>query len=123
MKNFLNKNSEEIKELLIDMIEIELDYIDKEEMYDNMINGTTDTSNLPDWLQGLDAAEYLQNNDPVTYRCGLVDYIDSISRDNEYTMINDELYNTSEMEDLKQEFLNIFYNEMDSFLSDIDVSD
>ena len=82
----------------------ELDPDDYSDRYDEMLDECHG-----DFL-GMNASQILKNMDPVAYRCGLLDYLDSLDQDEE-KMDNDEcleLFNQleeieSEIEELEEE--------------------
>ena len=52
-----------------------------EDMYRDMLNEcyNDQISGLDSWItNGMDAAELMENNDPIMYRCGFNDWIDSL---------------------------------------------
>lgn len=82
----------------------ELDPDDYTEQYDEMLDDVNGE------FMGMNASYILKGMDPVAYRCGLLDYLDSLDQDEE-KMNNDEcleLFNQleeieSEIEELEDE--------------------
>ena len=85
----------------------ELDPDDYAEQYDEMLD------EVEGEFMGMDASYILKQMDPTAYRCGLLDYLDSLDQDEE-KMDNDEcleLFNQleeieSEIEELEDEMDN-----------------
>ena len=96
--------AQQAKDLQAQIDSFELDPDDYTEQYEEMLDDCHG-----DFL-GMNASHILKEMDPVAYRCGLLDYLDSLDQDEE-KMDNDEcleLFNQleeikSEIEELEEE--------------------
>lgn len=119
MENLINKIKDELKSALIDYIENNVDAVDQEELTDNMLNETTFNEDLPSWYDS--PAKMMKNNDPIMYNETKANSIDSLSQENWYIMINDELYKTDDIEDARFDFHSELSDELDAFINDIEL--
>jgi hypothetical protein len=76
----------------------ELDPIDTEELYDQMLDDCYEP-----FMGSYDPSRVLKEIDPTAYRCGLNDYVDSISRDSSFEEIDEELYEAREVQAIRDE--------------------
>lgn len=96
--------AQQAKVLQAQIDNFELDPEDYTDQYDEMLD------EVHGEFMGMNASYILKNMDPVAYRCGLLDYLDSLDQDEE-KMDNDEcleLFNQledieSEIEELEEE--------------------
>ena len=91
---------DQVKDLFVEFIEDNCDPIDTYESYDSMLDDCTDTSNLPSYYDS--PSEMMKKNDPIMYRCGYNDYLDS--RWDEWVEINGEYYDNEDIEDARFDF-------------------
>ena len=90
----------------------ELDPDDYTEQYDDMLDECHGD------FMGMNASYILKGMDPVAYRCGLLDYLDSLDQDEE-KMNNDECLELfEELEEIKSEI-----EELEDNLTEMDGSD
>lgn len=79
-------------------VEAELTPLDVEAAYGEML----DECHEP-YMGLYRASKVVQEFSPTDWRCGVCDYQDSLSRDREWTEINDELYKTDEVDEIRDE--------------------
>lgn len=96
--NQLDKLQIEIDELTDKIENFELDASEYEDSYDDMLNDC-----YPE-LFNMQPARILAECDPIAYRCGLSDYVDSLelSDSTEYTDMEEKLEElTNELEEIE----------------------
>jgi hypothetical protein len=118
MENLINKIKDEVKAALIEYIEDNCDAIDQEKLTDDMINETSFNNDLPSWYES--PAEMMKENDNTMYRETMNNYIDGLLRDNQYILINDELYNSHDVENAQFDFYSELSDELECFINDIE---
>lgn len=77
------------------------DYDDLDELYDDMLNGMTGTTEILGCT--VDAAKYLKENDPIAYRCGKNDWLDGETKDDLLFEVGDHYLTVDELEEFKDE--------------------
>lgn len=82
---------------MAERVEAELTPLDIEELYGEMLDECHGS------FMGISASRIVQEFSPTDWRCGVCDYQDSLSREREYTEINDELYRTDEVDEIRDE--------------------
>ena len=90
-----------VEELFDKRVLDDLDSIDMEERYDDMLNEIYSLDSIGGPFSNILASDVLKANDPVAYRCGFNDYLDS-ERDI-VIEVNDEYYDSDELDKLKEE--------------------
>lgn len=79
----------------------ELDEVDTDALYDQMLDEVLE---VPEWLSHKSAAKLLEDNDPIAYRCGYSDFLDS----QDVTDIGtgtEAYYNDDDLEELRETIL------------------
>ena len=104
MRDFITDQNKKITDLIIDKIEQELEEIDTYELYDDMLNETSEHE-LP---FNMSYAKSMKENDKTMYNCGYNDYMDFLEQEGIYIEINDSYYLKDEVNDCKQDFLEDF---------------
>jgi len=100
LENLKNELLDLIREKENEIYNFELDPSDYEEQYDDMLNECYDE------LFNILPSTILEKCDPIAYRCGLNDYVDSLdNEDNEdYIVLTEELEElNNELEELEDQ--------------------
>jgi len=82
----------------IERITDNLSYLDKETSYDDFLDEITECCEM---CKRYGAARLLEEVDPIAYRCGFSDYLDSLS--DSYYEIDEEYYLQSEVDEIIEE--------------------
>ncbi len=88
----------DIEKELEERVKAELSAVDVEELYKQMLDDCYEP-----YLDSYAPSRVLEEIDPTAFRCGLNDYFDSISRDNCYEEIDEELYDADEVKEIREE--------------------
>ena len=78
----------------------ELDPVDVDELYDQMLDECASVDNCPTCAH-YGGARILKEMDPVAYRCGRADYEDMLTGD--YEEIDGEWYQKDEVQEIRDE--------------------
>lgn len=85
----------------------EVDEVDTELLLDGMLDDCYDFSSVGGPFSCMSPSEVLKEVDPIAYNCALSEYIDSLSQEDEYEMVDGLLYLKEDIaeayEDLKEE--------------------
>jgi phage-related protein len=88
----------DLEQEVIERVKAELNPVDTDELYDQMLDECYEP-----FMGQYAPSRVLAEVDPTAYRCGKCDYIDSISRDNCYEEIDEELYDAGEVKEIREE--------------------
>lgn len=89
------------EEKLIERVKSDLKSIDQEQMFRDSIDETTETIQIGSI--SFTPSRVLEELDPIAFRCGVSDYMDSLAQDGEYEEIDGEYYQASEVEEIREE--------------------
>jgi len=95
---------------LLSHILSECDTVDTDAAYDEMLNECYDFASVGGPFKHMQPAKVLENCEPVTYRCGFSDWLDSES--DRLVEIDGSHYEREAAEAAKQEFLDALESEL-----------
>lgn len=101
----------ETTENLIEHVTSECSRIDQERVYDDMLDECYSFESVGGIFASMSPSRVLREVDPIAYRCGMNDYFGT---SDDYFEIEGELYEKSEVEKARDEFV----DNLDSEISD-----
>lgn len=107
---------------MLDHVTAECSRVDTEKLYDDMLD---ECSECCEMCKQYGASRILKELDPTAYRCGMNDYVDSLTRDG-LVEINDSYYQERDVDKAREEFvdgLNDELSELESEAGDLDATD
>ena len=124
-KKILGIHEQETVQKMLDHITSECNAVDVEKMYDEMLDECSDSCAM---CKQFGASRILKEMDPTAYRCGLVDYTDSLCRDGRDSLIEigDSYYKSRDVDNEKEAFisdLNTELSELENDAGDLDAID
>ncbi len=94
---------------LIDHVINECSAIDVDSLYDEMLNECYSLESVGGPFSNMDASRVLKEVDPIAYRCGMSDYMDS-NRD--FVEIEGEYYFGDKIEEAREEFASELHDQL-----------
>ena len=91
------------EEKLIERVEGELDPVDTEQAYCDMLDDCFSFDSVGGIFATMQPSRVLKEVDPIAYRCGHNDYIDSECKCNTIEEINDDYYDADEVQAIRDE--------------------
>jgi hypothetical protein len=98
----MKKTAAEIDALVNARVIEELDKIDTDELYDQMLDDCFSLESVGGPFAHMSASRVLKEVDPVAYRCGKNDWEDSESRE-QWEEIEGDYYDKREVEEIREE--------------------
>lgn len=89
-----------IKEIIEDCVPV-----DVEELTDDMLDDCYSFDNVGGYFSGMLPSRVLSEVDPIAYREAVADMYDSMSREDDYIEIDENLYCTSDVQDVIDRFI------------------
>ena len=109
---------------LHDKVKNDLTELDVNSMYDDMLDECYDLSEVGGPFSHMLASKVLEECDPIAYRCGFTDWLDSLS--DQYYEVDGEYYYGSDLERIKDELIDELEDEITDHqeqLDDLDPSE
>lgn len=100
----MNKEMQDkIEKLVIERVEEELDRIDMQDRYDDMLDEIYSFDSVGGRFKHMLPSRVLNKCDEVAYRCGFNDFIDCEERNNSIEEVNDNYYDKYDVERIRDE--------------------
>ena len=118
LENHIRQNTQNTKHMskLTDKIKDDLKPTDMDQAYDDMLDECYSFDCVGGIFATMSPSRVLRECDPVAYRCGFSDYVDS----QEMIIIDGDYYNSDKCETIRDELLEELENQADEKQEEID---
>jgi len=106
----------DIIEELLTKVKDDLTELDVDSMYDDMLDECYDLSTVGGPFSHMLASKVLEDCDPIAYRCGFTDWLDSLS--DQYYEVDGNYYDKRELERVKDELIDELESDISSLEDD-----
>lgn len=113
-----NHLSEDCKTLVNEKVESDLDIIDIDSRYDEMLDEVHDTVRIG--CCTFDPSRILSELDPIAYRCGLSDFVDAEESDDRIVEIKGNYYDYDEVEEIKDAITSELESELEELETELE---
>jgi len=103
---------------LHDKVKDDLTELDVDSMYDDMLDECYDLSEVGGPFSHMLASKVLEECDPIAYRCGFTDWLDSLS--DQYYEVDGNYYHGPDLERVKDELIDELEDETGDLQTQLD---